>query len=309
MMKHAARWSLRLNLVAVRLSPLVLLVAVGGGALTSDSQQLRGAPAGTSVDNAVIQRSLGELAIARSAHQQAKDAAEASRTQQQNYLSHVGVQKAAKDYEKIEAMVPEARAAVLEARQYAAKARQYADHTLQVEEASRHIPDVAAERSKEAVEGWIRSEAAQAAEASALSPKEAAKAKQDKLAAKVAAAAEPYHLALLRNQKFAAETYNKAQTAQQSSKQLQMNARKIALSAQELQASGLGLDAQSTMAQAHAMMQEAESMRQWATKLYKQANTADSTAGGYTLSEQQAATNAAATTIVNAPMRLPPASM
>jgi len=63
------------------------------------------------------------------------------------------------------------------------------------------------------------------------------------------------------------------------------------------------------MSTAHALMSEGENMRQWSLKLYDQANTAHSTAGGYTVEEQQAAKNAAMTAVVNAPMKLPPAAL
>lgn len=71
-------------------------------------------------------------------------------------------------------------------------------------------------------------------------------------------------------------------------------------------AAGLGVDGQQTYAGAVGMINEAESLRQWGNKLYGEANTACGTAGGYEALEQQAAANAAATTIINAPMALPP---
>lgn len=287
----------------------LLLIGLGAGVHSADSQQLRGVPASMLLNSTVLQRASDELRIAESARMQATATSKAVRVEQQNYASHVPITRATEDYDRVKAVVPEAKAAALTARMYAAQARQHADHTKEVELETRHIPEFAAERSKEAVEGWISAEARQAAAASAISPKEAAKAKRDKVAAGVAAAAEPYHLALLRSQKFVAQTYSKAKTAQQSSLELQEKAKKIAVTAQELQASGLGVDAQAAMGTAHSMMNEAENLRQWAVKLYKQANTADSSAGAYTVSEQQAAVNAAATMVINAPMKLPPSSL
>lgn len=279
-----------------------LLVCVGA----ADIHQLRGGPL---LNNTVIQRSMDELNIAKNAAIQAVATGKAARTQQENYVAHETIQKAMEAYDQVREKVPEARAAVLETKKYAMMARQHADHTLEVEEETRKIPDIAAERAKEAVKGWIKSEAEASAEASAVSPKEFAKIKADKIAEKVAAAAEPYHLALLRNQKFATEAYAKAKAAQQSSTELQTKAKDIASKAQEMQAAGLGVDAQDMMSQAHALMREGENMRQWSLKLYDQANTAHSTAGGYTVEEQQAAKNAAMTAVVNAPMKLPPAAL
>lgn len=285
-----------------------LLVALLAGVQAADVQQLRGEPA-KPLNEAVITRSFDELAIATNANAQAKATAKAALSQQQNYASHVSIKAVMEDYDKVKALVPEARAATLKVRMYASRARQHAEHTVEVEKESRRIPEYAAERSKEAVEGWIAAEAAKVAEASAVSPAEAAKSKQDKIAAKVAAAAEPYHLALLRQQKFTAETYSKAKTAQQSSVKLQTKAREMALQAQQLQAGNLVVDAQEMMSQAHAVMNEAETLRQWATKLYNQADKAGKATGGYTASEQQAATAAAVSAVINPPMKLPAAAL
>jgi len=281
----------------------LLLIGLVAGVQAADVH-LRGKPVPL-LNTTVIQRSLEELNVAENANLQAKDTAKAAHSQQDNYAAHVTVKNAMEDYDKISEMVPEARAQALQTRMFAAEARQHADHVLEIERGMRHIPEIAAEHSEQAVKGWIASEAAKSAKASAQSPAEAAKSKKDKIAASVAAAAEPYHLALLRNQKFVAETYNKAKTAQQSYQALQTKATKIALTAQQLQAGGLGVDAQQMMGTARGMMTEADNLRQWGLKLYAQANTAEKNIGTYTAEAQQAATNAAMTIVVNPPMKLP----
>jgi hypothetical protein len=327
-MKHAVKTSRRLNLITASLPLVICLVA---GIQAADVHKLRGAPpdplhnliasiqsadhvklheqapvpATPLLNTTAMRRSLEELSIAENANKQAKAAAKAAMTQRQSFASHVTIKKAVENYEKVEALVPEARAAALKTRMYAAEARQHSDHTLEIEKGYSQIPEMAADRAKEAVQGWIMSDAKASAEASAVSPANAAKTKAEKIAANVAAAAEPYHIALLRNQKFAAETYQKAKTAQESSKALQMKAQKMALTAQTLQSSGLGVDAQSMMGEASGMMQEAENLRQWGDKLYKQASTASESTGIYAGYANQAATNAAMTTVVNAPMKLP----
>lgn len=284
---------------------LPLLLGLAAGTHAIDIQQLRGRQAPVRLDDVVMKRSLEELNIAKQASTQAAVSAQAVKVQQQNLISHMTAKETAQNYNKVKTVVPSARAAALETRMYAMKAEQYADHTLRVEEESRHIPEVAAQQSKEAVEGWMRSEAVQAAEASAVTPQKAAQQKTDRLAQKVAAAAEPYHLALIRNQKFTAETYAKAKSAQKSSQELQMKAKNMALTAQQLQASGLGTDAAAMIKEAHSIQLEAENLRQWATKLYSQADAAHSTAGGFAQAEQQAATNAAMTMVIDAPRTLP----
>lgn len=285
-----------------------LFIALIAGAHGADIH-LRGAseaePEGTLMNSTIVRLSMNELKIAENANIQAKGTAKAAQAQRDSYAAHVTVKKALKNYDKVSALVPEARAEALKARMYASEARQHADHTIKVEDESRHIPEMAAQQAKLAVEGWIASDAKASAEAAALSPKEAAKSRADKIAAKVAAAAEPYHLALLRNQKFAAETLNKAKTAQQSSQELQTKAKQMALTAQTMQTAGLGVDAQSMMTTAHGLMDQAETLRQWGDKLYKQANSAESSTGIYTAEAQQAATNAAMTAIINKPMTLP----
>lgn len=255
-----------------------------------------------------MKRSLEELAIAETAKNQAKDAAAAALARQQNYASSVSIKRAQGAYEKTRPEIPKARAGALETRTYAMLARQHADHANQVAADFQRIPQLAAAQSNRALQGWIQAEAEKSAEKAAMSPKEAAQAKKNKIAAAVAAAAEPYHLALIRNQKFATEAYAKAKTAQASSKQLQTDAKKMALKAQELQAAGVGVEARAMMQEAHGMMSEADNLQQWALKLYNQANTASTSAGGYTLSEQQAAANVGATAIINAPMKLPAAA-
>lgn len=255
---------------------------------------------GPHLDSAAIMRGVDELSLSQNAMVLAGESRKSASTSQHELLGEEALSKTADAYDKIRAMVPEARAQVLKVRKYAMLASQHRDHTEKVEEAFFKIPEVATEQAHKAVLGWISGDASKTAKhASTINTK------GDRIAAAVAAAAEPYHLALLRNQKFCEETYAKAKTAQSSSAKLQGDAKNMALKAQELQAAGVGVDARSSFGIATGMMDEAENLRQWSVKLYNQANTACGTAGGYTAAEQQAAANAAATTVVNAPMKLP----
>jgi len=68
----------------------------------------------------------------------------------------------------------------------------------------------------------------------------------------------------------------------------------------------MALDAQESISVAVGMTSQAEELRQWGLKLYEEANVACAGVAGYTAAEQQAAANAAATTIINEPMKLPP---
>jgi len=259
------------------------------------SAQLRSglSSAGPPLHQAVVQRSLEEAAIAQSASEQAKASAQSAVVHRQDYVSAVSTERAREVYDKIAPKVSEARAGTLKTRTYSMIASQHAQHAMKVAMAARRIPELAAERSKEAVLGWIKEDAKLATEKNVIAPRTAAELRANKLSREVAAAAEPYHLALLRNQKFSAEAYSKAKSAQKSFQQLQTDAKAMALKAQALQASGMGVEAQEMLTTAHAMLREAESMRQWGSKLYSQASAANSAASDYTLSEQQSATNIA----------------
>jgi len=252
------------------------------------------------LDNAVKWRGINELAIAQSAMLQAKDSSSNALAAQKEFLARRAAITAIQAYEKTTALVPEARAQATEVRRYALLASNHRDHAQTVGEHYRNIAKEASSEALKATLGWIEADAHRTAEKSATIDNRA-----ERLAGAVAAAAEPYHLALLRNQKFCEETYSKAKTAMSSSQKLLADAKKLALKGQELQAQGVGIDALQTKGIANGMALQAEELRQWANKLYGQANSACAGAAGYSMAEQQAAANAAATTVMNAPMKLP----
>lgn len=255
----------------------------------------------------VMTRGIEELAISQSANMQSMEMSKTASVHQQDLVANMAVEAGEKSYAKVTSLTSKARAQALEARMWAARAQIYADHAKKVLDESRFIAQHAAENAVEAVKGWIADDAAETAERSAMSDAEIAKSKVDKLAGAVAAAVEPYHLAALRNQKFCAETYAKAKTAQSSSLKLVDDAKALALKAQEMQAQGLGVEAQESMSMAHGMVSQSQEMGQWALKMYNQANTACGGGAGYNMEAEQAAANAAATAIINTPMKLPAA--
>lgn len=253
------------------------------------------------LDNAVMRRGVEEIAIANNANQQAHASAKEAKSNQENLLAVQAIGQADDAYTKVKPLLPDARAQFLIVRKYEALARLHAKHAAEVLFGSRHIAEEAAQKAYEATKGWIKSDAEASAEVSSKVDNRA-----DRLAGAVAAAAEPYHLALLRNQKFCVETYAKAKSAQSSSVKLITDAKKLAIKAQEMVAAGMAPDGQQTWGMAAGMMDEAEKLRQWGDKLYGQANVACGSSGGYEMLEQQAAANTAATAIMNAPMKLPP---
>lgn len=255
---------------------------------------------GPSLENAAIMRGIDELALSQNAMHQAGESQKSAKTSQEELVAQEALAISTEPYEKVKAFVPDARAQVLIVRKFALLASQHRDHTRLVEEGFGRISAEAAEQARKTTLGWIAADASKTAAHTATIDN-----RGDRLASAVAAAAEPYHLALLRNQKFCEETYAKSKSAQSSSAKLITDAKKLALKAQELQASGMGIQGQQSFGMASNMMNEAENLRQWGNKLYTQANTACGGAAGYALAEQQAATNAAMTTIINAPMKLP----
>lgn len=291
-------------MAAAILTLVCLLVTAGSENLRSHADPQISAQEVT-LDNQVMRRSLEELEVAKNANLQAGKSAKEALVTQQNFLAVQAVAAAEPNYAKVKALVPESRAQLIEVRRYYTLAAMYAKHAQEVLAGSRAIPQEAAQKALEATNGWVMADAAKTADSTSKVDNTV-----DRLAVAAVSAAEPYHLALLRNQKFCAETYAKAKSAHASVMTLMADAKVIALKAQEMQALGtMGLDAQQTWATASGMMSEAESLRLWGNKLYGQANTACGTAGGYEMLEQQAAANAAATTIINAPMKLPPMAL
>lgn len=241
-----------------------------------------------------------DVAISSTASKQALASAKDASTVQQNFISDQASSGTRASYLKVKPLLPEARAQLLTVRKFAAEARMHAEHAMKVLAGSKHIAGTAAQKAMEAAKGWVASDAAASAEGGSTDTDI-----KDRMAGVVAGAAEPYHLALLRNQKFCEETYAKAKSAHSSAVKLIDDSKKVALKAQEMQASGMGIEARQTWGMASGMTTEADALRQWSLKLWGQANTACGKAGGYETLEQQAAVNAAATTIPNTPPKLP----
>merc|ERR1719326_149050 len=152
---------------------------------------------------------IDELAISQTARQQASASFKESKAEQQDLVAREAVGKTEEQWTKLKPMVSEAREQLLTIRKLETEAKMHAKHASQVLFGSRAIPEIAVEKAIEATKGWIKSDASKTAETSSKADN-----RLDRLAGAVAAAAEPYHLALLRNQKFCEETYAKAKSAQ-----------------------------------------------------------------------------------------------
>jgi ribosomal protein L17 len=270
--------------------------AHAANALARDTERRASAP---TLGQAAMRRGIDELEMSKSAMLYSEGSRASARATQEELSAQTALEGAEIPYEEIKPLLPQVKAEVLEVRKYAFLASQHQAHAKQVGSSFSKIAEVAAEKAKEAIVGWMKADADETAEQSIVVDNKA-----DKLAAAVAAAAEPYHLALLRNQKFCEQTYAKAKTANEAMGKLIRDAKKLALNAQQQQAAGQ-MESLEYMIVARGMMVQAEDLRKWANTLYSQANTACSTAGGYTMAETQAAANAAMTTAINTPMQLP----
>lgn len=249
---------------------------------------------GVPLSAAVLRRAGEQLNIAREAEVESEQNAKALAASQQELVAEMALDKAAEAFSLGGEAVPTAHDAYTEARKFALQAQQHADHIKTLVKEARKIPDEAAAAAAKGIEEKVRKEAYKAAEdVAAKAGKEAAKNRPHEVAARVAAAAEPYHLALLRVQKEAALDDQKAQKAAQTSINLAAEAQSLASGAQKLQAQGMGLQAQQLMGIAHSTMAQAVNMKAAAESLHAMGNKLLSSLGGYQFQLASAASAAA----------------
>lgn len=237
---------------------------------------------GVPLSAATLRRAAEQLQIAQAAEVESMHNAKSLQANQQELVAEMALDKATEAFSQGGEAIPTSHDAYTEARKWAIKAQQHADHIKTLVNQARKIPDEAAEAAAEAIQTQVRQEAYKAAEdVAAKASKEAALQRPHKIAAAVAAAAEPYHLALLRVQKEAAVDGQKAQKAAQMSLDLSAQAHQMAVSAQSLQAQGMGLQAQQLMAIAHSTMIQAVDLKGAAESLYALGNKLLGSLGGY----------------------------
>merc|ERR1719194_188586 len=100
---------------------------------------------------------------------------------------------------------------------------------------------------------------------------------------------------MLRAQKAAQQTHEKAISAMNAAKDLAENAEKMAASAQAAQAAGKTYEATQLMITANGAMGGAANLKAWAEKLYGIANKISASIGDYQIREGLAAGHAAVT--------------
>lgn len=212
---------------------------------------------------------------------------------QQQLAAYMAVD-AAEDASQIDAAaVPDIKDALAETRGFAIEAQIHAQHAKATEKKFQELPRKAADAAAAAIREQLRSEAyAAAAQAEAKVAVEAPARHIKKVTETVAAAMEPYHIALLRSQKNAAVDEMKARIVATGARKLSDEATRLAKEAQTMQESGMGVQAMQTMSIAHSTAQQSVDMRKWAVKLHAEADKLRNTLTSYEVYEEQAAENA-----------------
>jgi hypothetical protein len=228
-----------------------------------------------------------------------------SETMQQLVIAQGAESAASGSYDTSRPYVPEAKKAVTEAEIAARKAAEETGRAKDAEAAMKKVAGDAAEEAGNMVIAMIKKEAAEEAKKAADESKDWAKKKQDAQAANAAAAMEPFHLMMLREQKISAIDYENAKKAMAAAKDLNGKGQKLAADAQALQAAGLIYQANQLMQEAHGTMSGAQSLQENAKKLYASASAAGGRAGYYVWAAQQAAAAAVAGTLFNKPPAFP----
>eukprot|EP00929_Paragymnodinium_shiwhaense_P059840 TRINITY_DN29939_c0_g1_i1.p1 TRINITY_DN29939_c0_g1~~TRINITY_DN29939_c0_g1_i1.p1 ORF type:complete len:340 (+),score=104.16 TRINITY_DN29939_c0_g1_i1:103-1122(+) len=241
---------------------------------------------------AVTSRIDGEMALSKSAVEEADLTSKEVLTAQREMIANMGQLQAEQEAEAGAAVLPQAKAALTEARSWAFVAQKHADHIREVAFEIKQLPKMAAENAVEVVQDKIVQAAHRAAVESVKKP-ETPEERANKVADAVAEAIEPVHLNLLRAQKAADESYNKAKEAAVSVDVLKAEAQAMAVQAQKMQASGASVKAQMLMTQAHAKLAQAQNAKLWAEKLYGQANDINQDLGRWQVRMAQVAQAAA----------------
>jgi len=191
-------------------------------------------------------------------------------------------------------------------RGWATKAEDYAVHAAYTQKQLEKLPEEAATAAAKAVEEQVRKEAYEAAERKAKDPAETDEARAKRAAEATAAAAEPYHLAILRSQKNTQLSLSRSKRAADTSNKLAAESMAMGSKANALQAKGETLMARQELLQAHQKMARSTDMKHWVMKFYDQANQWNAMIGPYQQQLQMALNTAAATFVEKTKPKLPP---
>jgi hypothetical protein len=209
------------------------------------------------------------------------------------------------------------RDAVPMSKQAATRARVHAYNTEKAQKDAESVPpsmktmaSVAAKAAAAAIMAQLKQEAIAEAEKRGADDAANWAARKDQMAVgAVAGAAMPYHLAILRAQKAAAQYKTRADSTIEGAKKLVNAAQQAAATSQVLQSAGKFVEAREYMMNAHAMMNDAVKMQGWASKFQATAGKVGGTitngANGFAEQMGMIAANIAATFGTDSPMSLP----
>merc|ERR1719420_1038959 len=202
----------------------------------------------------VLHQAMANLAVAKSADVESQGATMEALATQQGLLANSAEDHAEEAFNLARATVPNSKKARDLAMLWAVKTRHTAEDVKQIAEDAKAIPMNAASAAKKAIMAQIVKEARQSGESAAEKSKDWRKSRAKRVAANVAAAMEPYHLAILRAMKYAKVTHTKAISAAETSLKLASKAQELAAQAGGMQNAGLPYEGYQLMVMAHATM-------------------------------------------------------
>lgn len=248
---------------------------------------------GKKLNYVVLDRVGEQLAIAQAAEGSSEASTKESLVTQQVIVAQMGLEDAEKFAEKDVESLPNGKAALGKAQDLMLKAQYHAAHIKQLQSEIQHLPAEAAFLAAQTIAKQIDQEAAATSKIVAQTSIETPMDKAQRIGAAVAAAAEPYHLTLLRAQKYAAVTYASSQKAAADARILANKAQTIGLKARTFQQYGQTFQAQQLMTTAREKMQEAVLSKEKADKLYALADKVNRESRVYQQAARTAAANAA----------------
>lgn len=257
------------------------------------------------LDEVVLTRAEENLELATYANSESKNNKEEVLAMQETSKAREALDETLDAYDLARESVPLTKAAEVATRVFRRSSEVHAEDTQKVAKKAETITVDAAKKAAAEIMSMIEEQAHKAAEDANEASKDWKKRRAERVAKNVAAAMQPYHLAMLRAQKGAAQMHAKAVAATDSAQALADKAEAMAAQAQGLQTAGATMQAQQMMMMAHGAMNAASNLRGSAMNLYNLANKINRGVGAWQVHESEAAANAAATTLFNPPMKFP----
>lgn len=246
------------------------------------------------------------VAVAEAAVGSSKQSQKALLAEQEKVAAEQAVEQATDVVVSAPPAADKMRGALHDAHKYAEEAEAYAEHAAKLKKELMKLPEAAALKATKAVEEQVRLEAYTAAENAAAKLSETDAARTERAASATAAAAEPYHIAILRAQKNVQMSLAKSRSAADTVNQLAAESQSMAKKANLLQGKGETMMARQLLLQAHQKMQKSMDMKYWVNKFYKDSSDWNDTIRKYQGQQQMALATASATFLEKTPPALPP---